>query len=588
MGAWSAWEIPAVPSGLTSVVGTAKTISSTVTKVLGVVKDAASALAQLESPSSSIAQTAISQAVKTLESGLKSLLGDSGVYLLAVPVRKHVVVPPELTTALNAVGLTSLPPAQQSLDAVAAQAAVFSTTDPTFLAALSAALSTDGGNAGFLRTVVESLSDTGDQSRPQLGDNDTVSGFCVLAGNADYTAMTGFLGSMKSLVGSGKPSVTVDVPAMPVPQNVRAQVVTGSSLAVQLTWDAPMPYAALPVLDTNVAMSQVAIIRSQSPKLVTKHTVMEIFGSTDLSTGMTVGVGDEEIKVLSVFDSAGALLVSDYTDKDLGTEGIYYYSVAFNMKAGSSTDMLTGTSKAQGFNKLSNVVKVQAVSSTQAAATKSALGQPPDWIRTPSIVDVFPDLSEVIGKMSSLVGSLGSYTANFGDALTSYVTFLDSEIKNWEQLVENITGPLERISGVLSSLSSAGGLYIHKFQGTGGNTFLINDLTHALLDKTDSTRPPFDIGTEFVAGLIVIVVDPGQLDTLSSLLSGTPSAPNPITDAIAALQLSTATAESKVFADNLQAVSAVPAVAAVGVVPDGCPPATTPATVAFGNDFTTM
>ena len=78
------------------------------------------------------------------------------------------------------------------------------------------------------------------------------------------------------------------------------------------------------------------------------------------------------------------------------------------------------------------------------------------------------------------------------------------------------------------------------------------------------------------------------MDTLSSLLSGTPSAPNPITDAIAALQLSTATAESKVFADNLQAVSAVPAVAAVGVVPDGCPPATTPATVAFGNDFTTM
>jgi hypothetical protein len=601
MGAWSSWQLPSVPSGLTSAASTAKTVTSTITKALSTVKDVLSTLSELEIDRTSAAQTLIKTAVTTLESSLTDLLKGSGVYVLAVPIRKHVVIPSVVQSAMDAVGISELPAAEQTLAFLNISSDLVDNNDPTFATQVAKAMSTDGGNAGFYRTVIESLTDDGDENRPQLSKNDAVTGFCIVAGAADYAMLSNFLSAFKSLTGPRRPSMAFDAPAMPVPQNVKARVVTGDKPQVKLEWDEVQPFVPVPTLGTNAEMYQVAVIRSQSSKLVTRYTAAEIFGTSKLTKGMTAGVGDDLIEVIDVFESSNTKIISDYYDTGLTLDGTYYYAVSFNVKAGGSVAMMTGQSTEQGFAKLSNTVKVHAVLKAPASGSaKSSSGAPPDWIRTPSVVDLFPDISEAVNKLSLLLGSVTNYTATFGDTFKAYIQFLDQEIKEWEQLVESIAGPIQRLSGILSSMSSAGGLYIHSIEGQGGLPFIMKDLGKAFLDKKDLTRPPFDSGTEFVTGLIVLAAAPTQVDlapikaALAALLQPNASEDSVIAAAIKEIDKQVAQVETVVFTDSrllpptdstVLLPSGIPAIGSSDTGLDNCPVPVTSTTAAISYIF---
>lgn len=573
MGAWSAWQIPEVPSGLTNIVDTASSISSTVTTVLKTVKDALSALSQANlSPPASTAQGLIDTAIGTLEDGLKELTegpaSGAGLYLLAVPVRKQTVIPSVLRTALDATGMLDLPAGPQDIEQLIAQEAI-ADQGPEALASFSKAMTAEGGNAGFLRTVAESLSDTGDANRPQLAETDAVAGFCILAGASDYSKMSSFLTAFKALVGAQRPAVAMDAPALPVPQNVKARVVSGSAPAVALSWDYQQPYEVIPTLGISIEMYQVAVIRSQSSKLVSQFTATEIFGTNKLTAGMKVGVGTDVIEVVAIFESSQAAIISEYQDTSITEDGTYYYAVAYNVKAGNTADMLSGSGAEQGFDKLSNVVKLEVLlDAPETGAIKSAGGVPPDWVRMPTVISLFPDLSSAIDKLSSMLGSLTNYTAKPSDTFTKYIEFLGQEIQQWEEQVKSISEPVTKLTTMLSTMSSLGGMYIHTIEGSGGTAFLLKDLNTALLDKTDSSRPPFDTGTEFVSGLVVIATAPSAADlaalqsSLASVLTGTGLPESPVAQALKEIDRVLTAAEAKTFGDNF----------AVGGTPSGVTP----------------
>jgi hypothetical protein len=569
---WKAFELPKAPPILADAVSSFNELVSTSTAILTVLKDLTKTLSALEISSLSVSQTLIKAAVKVIEDNLASLLTDAGVYVLFVPPRKRVEIPEVVKTAMHRVGLTTLPGSQIAPELLTLEGRV---------EGLRPVLQATGGNNGFSRTVIESLYDPGDANRPKPLATDHIYGLYIMAGATDYLSILSFAKNLKALFGSGRPSVEITSPGLPTPQNVRArQVVDGSSPAALIEWDYQAPVVRKPALDLVVQVQKVAIVRAKSPKVLSASTFTQLFGTAEVTEGLKAGVGDEEVVVVSVQDYG--TLAPPKSALDTGPlvkgEG-YYYAAGFSLLMGDAVSVAQGQGTAHPFDRLSNWAKVV----SRENPSRSVVGTPPDWNRTPSVMALVPDLARTIQLLSAQVAQLSGNASGFGEMLKDQSDHLAEEISVFEETAAQI---LNRVSRITHLTAGSAGAYVRTVDGQGGLTFLTQDLTTSF---SEPGAPPFNAGTEFVAGAVILATAPdaaslAPIKTALDLLFGNAgSAVSAVRQAIAKIDVELRAAEVA------QVTVATSSKALVGDDDDGkedlnCPPV--PPDPAFNDDFT--
>jgi hypothetical protein len=583
--AWKSVTLPKPPSAITDAISGIAALGNSTVSVLGVVSEILDTLAGV-SIDTDPAKAVLAAAIRVIETGLTTLLNDSGVYVLFVPVRRKIVVSPLIQEAIALTGVTP-PEPSADLDLLVLQAR---------LAANNAVVGqffrnpADGGNAGFYRTVVESILDQGDPNRPLFDQANYVAGIHVLAGASDYVDLLSFITALDSLMlPPGPANNTLSTPGLPVPQDLKATGVrlADGTLGARLTWASQVPVVTVPSLDTACLITQIAIIRSTNPSVMSSATPEALFGTKVLSKGLTAP-GDADTQVIDILDYGVPFPPTTYDDNTGLTDAkTYYYFASFRFKMGTLDQIASAaTYPDQGFYHLSNV----AIATATTRTPRSGKGVPPDWVRTPSVIDLIPAAGVLLDLLVATLNQFRAGVYGNSDALKKYVTFLQAEIERLKSLVQSLTGIVQRLSSLTSQTPRAG-LYGRVFAGKGGTDYMLADLGASLAPtNSDTARPPFDRGDEFVSGVVVMVGGPTEdgvlavkamLETLFGVGGGTTT--TSLQEAIASIDVQLRAQEAASFGDDFVSGGTPSASAALTAEPV-CPPDTTPKPV-FGENF---
>jgi len=544
--AWQTFKLPSVPGGISSAVDGLKTVASTTSTALKIVKGLVEALSATATTSLSVSQIAINVAVGTIEAAVKALTEDTGVYVLLVPPRSKVIIPEAVKAALAPSLFVAPTPAGLKTQAMFTG----ETTTVHEDSILRGLFSATGGNAGFVRQVTESFDDLGDDNRPQLADTDAVAGMYLVAGATNIASIIPFTNGMSSLLAPGKPTA-LDAPAMPTPQNLKAKVVNGS--AVSLKWDFQPPLVEIPALGTYAAVTEVAIIKSTSVKMLSATTCQGLFGSSQLTS--STKTGDEKTEVVVVIPHTGVDFKSAVIDATEHKPGVgYYYAASYHVKLGTSKELSTGGGTDLGFLRLSNVVKVY-YPKTDHGTPRSITGVPPDWYRTPRTIDLFPAIGGLLDQVAGLTAQLGKTTEGYSDLLKSNVKIIEQQIQGYTDLATQLTATSSSISA-FSSIN-LGTVSSRAFSGTGGVNFVKKDLIKAFGDTSDPNRPPFD-DDEFVSGVVILATTPSAVALLEKILGSISSGASDVAAALEKIDVALAPIEAAAFNDDMTPHDAVP------------------------------
>ena len=548
--AWKSFQLPKVPGGITSAVDGLKTVASTTSTALTLVKGLVEALSATAVTSLSASQIAINVAVASIEAAVKALTEDTGVYVLLVPPRSKVIIPEAVKAALAPSLFIAPTPAGLNTQAMFAG----QTTTVQEDSILRGLFSATGGNAGFVRQVTESFDDLGDANRPQLADTDAVAGMYIVAGASNIASIIPFTNGMSSLLAPGRPTA-LDAPAMPTPQNLKAKVINGS--AVHLKWDFHPALIEIPALGTFAAVTEVAIIKSTSVKMLSATTCQGLFGSSQLSS--SAKTGDEKTEVVALIPHTGANFASSVLDATEHKPGAgYYYAASYHVKLGTSKELSTGGGTDLGFLRLSNVVKVYFPKDAHGTP-RSVTGVPPDWYRTPRTIDLFPAVGDLLNQVAGLTAQLGQTTTGYGDLLKANVKVIEQQIQGYTDLAARLTATAASIAS-FSSIN-LGTVSSRSFAGTGGVNFIKMDLVKAFGDTSDPNRPPFD-GDEFVSGVVILATTPNAVALLNQILGSVSSGVSAVASALEAIDVELSVIETAAFNDDMTPHAASPVSAA--------------------------
>lgn len=598
--AWQSVSLPRIPPELIAILEQIEALGTTVVNALQVAVDFLDIAVTLASAVVDAAKAVLRAAILAIEDALNTLVDSVGIYGLFVPVRRKVLVPPIVQEALALTGIVEGPRNKNvNLTALELQLAANNPRVAQFLKKPA-----DGGNAGFVRTVVESIADTQDLNRPLFNDNTYVAGFHFLAGASDFAQLLGLITALDAILGQrGVPGLTVA--GLPVPQNLRGlpytDVTTGNR-GFSLTWDGSPRLVQVDPLRTNCRITQVAIIRSENPKTLSATSPLTLFGTAALSVGTKTPDGKTE--VVAILDAQLAAVPNTHIDTAASIkEGVkYYYYATYNIElAPQELSLNAAIFKPYGFYSLSNACPVTA----QAKSVKTSTGAPPDWWRTPSLLRAIPFIEDLINV---LITSLRQFEAGINanvDALKQYVAYLRKEVVRLQALIAEITAIIDRVTAILN-VSTSAGVYGRTFYGKGGVNFMLADLAASLAPtNADPGRPPFDRGDEFVTGLVLLGGFPSEdgatkVLSLLDLLFGTAESAtaDALAQAVASIDRFLAAEEEVGFTadftagtgDAAQALAAEtsatssPDVPLSDTDPGSCSPDTTPPPT-FGDDF---
>lgn len=591
--AWTGIALPSPPTEITATIDGIAALGNATVSVLQIVSGVLDVIAGLTIETDPT-KAVLDAAIKAIEEGLSTLLNDSGVYVLFVPVRRKIIVSPLIQEALSLVGDPVL---QSDLDPAALVVQARLAANNAEVGAFFRSPS-DGGNAGFFRTVFESILDPGDPNRPLFEQSAYVAGIHVVAGAPDYVNLLSFITALDSLMlPPGPANNTLSTPGLPVPQNLRATGVRllDGNLGARLSWDPQVPVVTVPPLGVGCLITNIAIIRSTNPKVMLASTPESLFGTKNLTKGMTAP-GDPDTTVVDILDYGVPFPPSTYDDNTgLEDAKAYYYFACYRFRMGSIDDITRAASYPdQQYYHLSNV----AVATATTRTPRSGKGVPPDWVRTPSVIDLLPIAGELLDLLLATLKQFQSGVSGRADALKKYIEYLKGEIKRLQDLIAAMTGVVQRLTSLATQTPTVGA-YGRVFFGKGGTDFMLADLAASLSPTNgDGGRPPFDRGDEFVTGVVVMVGAPSEdgvvavktlLETLFGIGGG--GSVSPLQQAIAAIDAQLTTQEAASFGDDFTAGGTVTVTQGLtGDVPiseddpGSCGPDTTPAPV-FGDNF---
>lgn len=514
-----------LPSALVQAVSAASdAISSTLAEAAG-----ALTLPSLPSlPSTDTAALVINTILDTISGVLKG----GQIHTLIVPIVKTVskrtpTLPPTLEDLQDSLNITLGP----------------NNTVVTAADAYTEMVTKQGGNAGFFSAFAESLMNATDPNRPQYdSQNDAVAMTVLLVGAPRYAAIAPAASTLDILF-APKGDNGVAARTVPVPQNLTARVV-GSTIApgigVRLDWDKPASkFVSQFFPGVATAVTRYAIIRSTDVKAQNARTVLDFFTTQTLSVGMSSG----SAKVIAVGSGKNAAYLD--TEAMLDPKIPAYYCVAWECSISE-----TGVTTTLPFDKVSNIAKAVVI-----APTPPQTGRSPVWTATPKAIEAFPAVGRAADRMIEqtrvLLTPSGDSTSRLKGAMQLTVDASNRLSKKASSMVDDV----KRFSSALSRVIPS--MYVTQMSSaTGGNTFLMAELSKRLGDTSDASRPPFDNG-EYVCGVCFVagasrLADLASVVTFFNTLFGPANATNPLLGLLASIGTAVAAAEAVVFGPDMR------------------------------------
>jgi hypothetical protein len=548
---WQAWT-PALPSPLTAI-GTA--VSSGLQTLSAAYASARTLLQAMPSPdvpadlSEQAMQLIVQQAITLIQGLIRQVSVDAGVYVLAIPLPKKILVDPAWFTdpADQAIAnpstfplgpfLRDLPEAQRQR--------LYSRID--FDKLFNPSTAGVGGNSYLVKTLMESIYDAGDLNRPRW----TGSGYWaygqIVVGASDVSQLLGMLLYLDALM-SGATGTTTSLAraqASIVPTRIQARVAPAEGVAyppVIIEWPPVTTNQIATSLDgATVTPIRLAVIRSTDFRARGALRVRELFPDGQLTEGATGNFGATVIAEMA-FDGIRSRVV----DRGPFTEGQeYYYHVTFQTRLVPPDSPIVTT----GYETLSAHSMVTYSSLAVAPLSPS---KPPDWVRTPSLSSLFPPLAQVLYEVNLALDNLKGNARQVNAYNQGYSTFLDRQTTRLTAQADEIARRIQGLSSLFAA-PTGGRAWFRTATGQGTLAGFLADYVEGLTDLGDATSPPFTTGTELTASVILLACGPdptpvAALYEMLKLLFGGSSTTTPEQTALQQIDQTLAAAETAALA----------------------------------------
>jgi len=496
-------EIPEIGSDVASALHAVKSGI----EVARTLAETASVLAlSTDTPSVTALNALIRGAVSAIETAVNSLLDDTGVYMLVVPLPKKGLlsfIPPSREG--GSTFLTS--PTAGLLKELELNTAAEIRELPSWQRAFNPAMLFIGGNAWYLRVVSESLFDGGDVNRPKFGPESYWAYTMLIAGGQDLTSVMDAATFVKRLLGLGRDTheITPDRSALSlVPQNVKVSL-TGRENKICVTWDnVPASQIAASFDGTRIVPVSYAIIRCTDFQARNVRHAHELFpdGVTDGATGAF----DARVMAVHNYDGVVSRWVDNTTTEP---EQEFYYSVCFRVRV----EPAQGDATLRPFDDLSSWSPIKIPRRQHIGASSG--GTLPDWVRTPSVAQLVPSIGDFIDAVKEELNTLKASVNSANDRYTEVINFLSREAAKYTSKADALTRFVAQINAILSAPNA--GLHAYIGTGKGPTGAFLADMTKAFDTSTDDGRPPYDLGSEYTTGVIFLSVGPDPSRVLKTL-----------------------------------------------------------------------
>lgn len=515
---------PTLPPEVTTVAQTISTGLNTVKQALQIVQTLAATTRALVGSSDSLRVNAVNAAIQAAVSAVQALLNDflnsTGLHVLLVPLPKKglVTVISRPDTPDEAGSNYVQFPEGALLSTVSEAIASVIRNSPSYSAIFSATGTSLGGNPYLVKTISESLFDSGDRNRPKFESNSYWAYALAVAGATDVTSMLSAATFLDQLFqrppGANALNTSRSVCDL-VPRNIRA-VPSGRGLLPVIEWDHVPPSVSLTSYDgSTVVATKYAIIRSTGFESRTVSEVLDLFTTQELTEGLTGLYG---AKVLKVGNYDGVL--RRYIDtENLEPNQSYFYHVAFKTRVDSLTSAAdSGNERPRNpegieyaptvefpFRLLSSCAEWRLPTNSREL-TNSALSRAPDWYRTPSLPTVVPGLDRLVDLIVEELNSLKQVSSGVAGRTQQYIDAVTNQIARIQEKVDLIQGFVSRLQAIYSNTKA--GAYVNVRTGEGGLGSFLGDVISGIDNVQDDNRPPFDVGDEYVVAALVLAVGP--------------------------------------------------------------------------------
>ena len=493
----------------------------------------------------------IRKVIEELKKMIEGFLDDLGLYLLFVPIRKRIMT--------NFLGLGDITPSDQGLGAIFQNNTVAlqeMADDPSKKQFYTDLNRYSGGNYGFYSTILESLYDKGDTHRPQFDQvDDYVGGMVWVLGTA--LDPFGLLDDLWILLGLfGNLFKNTAAPAAPIPTGLTARAIVYPTDTIHkadflLEWDLPpFPITSLPQLGgIKYYPKRYAIIMVKNePAAISSQNVVQLLGTRELTKGLTNASGSVTVVEEDDYNiSKVAYIVRDVVATK---DDSFCFFIAWKCATYAHVGLLRKETVGKYWD-LSNGAHVIPYPTLPRST-------PPDWVRTPSIAEIFPEFGHLLRLLLAQIEKLLDKLVAPADLIKQFIDLLKNEILRYAALVNSILEQLKRIAELLNLPKNVGGLYCRKFFGKGGNQFFLSDLALSLMPSYPNA-PPYTRGDEYVTGVVWLCGGPRALveGTMAILNLLFPNAGSP-EDLLMSLGAGIAGLENQYFGGDLQTGEAPP------------------------------
>lgn len=474
------------------------------------------------------AATAILQTGLTAATNLlNGVLDDTGAYVLLIPIPKKGLV-----GVLSSPNTPSEPgsnfvrfPTTGILSALPAATAERLRTSPSFATLFSEGSVAIGGNPYVLKTVGESLYDLGDRNRPRFGSDSYWAYTLLMTGANDLSVVlqaAQMFDRMFGQKGANAVGASRNV-ANVVPSGLRAGP-SGRGTFVVLEWETVPASRILESYDrARVTATEYAVIVSTDFRAKTAASVLDLFGTTNLTAGLT-GLYGSRVLAVAPYDG----IVSRYLDEREFTVGqTLYYHIAFKTRV--ENDPSAGAQRAPppqdrrpGPARSASSIPVEVPYGPLSSCaeykvrvgTDARLSHAPDWVRSPSLAQLIPGVDGVVDRVNERLTELRRILARGAEVNGALLRALDRQVARLEAQVAELTQLLNRVNNTLAGAPP--GVFATTRSGSGPVGAFLTDLATALDDTSDTNRPPFDTGDEFVVGALILAVGPSAAGVAAS------------------------------------------------------------------------
>lgn len=471
--------------------GAVTTLNSAFTSLASATKVVEKALQVLEGLAATASTNPVEAALRTLvgqiDEYLQGVLGGTQVHAIIIPIkkRKNVRTGHELEHYADFFS---------------------STADPAY-AFVQGTQSATTSTRLFWRTLSESVRDPGDSAKPDFPSTYAVAGACVLAGAETLSELQVPFQLFENLFASNQ-RISPSASTLPVVKNLKITTAAlNGGTGVVLRWDPLSPVMNVPrfTSDTIVA-KEIFVVRVSGPFTRGFFTWKDLFTiePTDDPNDLQV---KENARVVARIRNTG--LVTGYTDSTnlLDPKETYYFTTCVRY---------TIAGEVQPMGEFSNCVRALR---TQPAPS-SRMATPPDWMATPTLVEMFPPLNAVINQVRLGISRLDSRTtSNTGvqQLISQTVTQIGQLVAQWEATVAQTTAVTEKLQ-LLTAAGTPSGLYSTVIVSPeGGIDAWMVELARRLNDSSDASRPEFSADS-VVTGFVVVAGAP-RLPDLSALIA---------------------------------------------------------------------